>query len=248
MVNTLKKNFIKSPLCRLFCIHHAGGTAALFKNFPPFLYDLGIEVVPIQLFGREELSEKPFFQYFEDAVNYISKKIEDASEVPFGVLGHSLGALLAYESVKNLEIKNKTCHLLIISACAAPRSQKGNQLTGELLSDHQLIEKLKENNLFPLNDENEIHDMFLERFRADFALFNNYVYEPSTHPLVTPILALGGENDQIVSADDLKEWYTETINHFEVLFFPGSHFYIQSSVSSICKKIKNCLFDPVWQT
>jgi len=47
------------PKLRLFCFHHAGGGASSYRNWQTHFESLNIEVVPIQLPGRENRIAEP---------------------------------------------------------------------------------------------------------------------------------------------------------------------------------------------
>jgi len=73
-------------------------------------------------------------------------------------------------------------------------------------------------------------EIMLPVLRADFALYENYVYAPDS-PLNCPILAFGGLQDRRVSHGDLEAWRDQTSVSFSLRMFSGDHFYLNTTPS-----------------
>jgi medium-chain acyl-[acyl-carrier-protein] hydrolase len=68
-------------------------------------------------------------------------------------------------------------------------------------------------------------EIMLPLLRADFALYETYVYsiEP---PLNCPISAFGGLRDHRVNDGELQAWRAQTNVSFSLQMFPGDHFFL----------------------
>src|SRR5919106_1717821 len=86
---------------RLFCFPYAGGSASIFREWPNEL-PANIQVCAIQLPGRQNrLAEKPITRISE-LVPALAEAFRAHCELPFAVFGHSMGALVAFEFVRQL--------------------------------------------------------------------------------------------------------------------------------------------------
>src|SRR5215216_1306806 len=110
-----------APRLRLFCLPFAGGGASSYRGWSNELPS-DIEVVPVQLPGREDrLGEKPL-QRIEDVVDGLIEALSPLMrDLPFTLFGHSMGALVALEVTRRLATTDGPvpCHM-ITSARAAP--------------------------------------------------------------------------------------------------------------------------------
>ncbi|MEV4085609.1 thioesterase domain-containing protein [Nonomuraea fuscirosea] len=84
----------------LFCLPYAGGGAGAYTGLLRALSALpavpGLTVVPVQLPGRESrIAEPPAFTIAE-----IADEVAPATDEPYALYGHSMGARLAFEVVR----------------------------------------------------------------------------------------------------------------------------------------------------
>jgi surfactin synthase thioesterase subunit len=66
-------------------------------------------------------------------------------------------------------------------------------------------------------------------YRADFKVYERYVYQPRP-PLDVPCHVLGGTSDDI-SKDRLADWERYTTAGFDLTMLPGGHFYVREPQS-----------------
>lgn len=183
------------------------------------------------------LHEQPYSD-MPKLVEAISEAIHSADDVPFAFLGHSLGGLVAFEVCRyNARHGKPLPERLFISGCRAARYRTG--LGGiHLLDDDDLIERLKEYDGTPpeILAHRELMDIVLPAIRADFALVENYVYEPQ-EPLSLPITVFAGTREKFDSAAQISGWTQETTNNCVVQWFDGGHFFIQSHRQDVINQI-----------
>ena len=80
----------------MFCLPYAGGGASAYTGLLRELTDL--TVVPIQLPGRENrIAEPPAF-----TIQEIADEIAPATDAPYLLYGHSMGARIAFEVAREL--------------------------------------------------------------------------------------------------------------------------------------------------
>ncbi|MCU0287008.1 MAG: thioesterase domain-containing protein, partial [Acidobacteria bacterium] len=100
---------------KLFCLPYAGGSAAIYNKWRPYL-DKRIELVPLDLAGRGRRIYDPLYdsiaEAVEDIYNMIEKQLED---VPYSFFGHSMGGIMVYElaqKIRNLQ-RPQPIHIFI---------------------------------------------------------------------------------------------------------------------------------------
>ena len=211
---------------RLLCFPYAGGGALVYRDWAASLPD-EIDVLPVQLPGRERrLSEAPFTRV-GPLVEVAARQLVPFLDRPYAIFGHSMGALIAYEMAQRLWHHHglEPAHLLV-SARRAP------QMTAEpkryyQLPDDELIETLREMGGTPVEvlDHPELMELMLPLLRADFEL--NDTYQPIAHPaLECPVSAFGGIEDIEVQEEDLALWKEVTNGPFQLRMFSGGHFFL----------------------
>jgi surfactin synthase thioesterase subunit len=79
----------------LLCFHHAGGSAAMFRDLPPLL-PTSVDPVAVQLPGRADLYEEPLYYKVEHLVDDLLGVIGPLLDRPFAFLGDSMGARVGW--------------------------------------------------------------------------------------------------------------------------------------------------------
>jgi surfactin synthase thioesterase subunit len=226
---------------RLFCLPSAGAGAQAYQpwkaQLPPW-----IQLAPIALPGRESrFRERPRTQVATLVAEMIGG-LAPALDVPFALFGHSMGALLAFETARSLRREGlRMPEALLLSGYGGPRGAppvprlydlppaafhaalvEHNGTPAEVLADPELLAVL---------------DPVL---RADMQLCETYDYVPEL-PLGIPITAFGGDVDPQVTRDDLVRWGEETSAPFTVTQLPGDHFYLVPQMAPLLQRVTESL-------
>ena len=237
-------NRAAAPSYRLFLLHHAGGSAATFRpwqrSFPPD-WDVCTVGVP----GRGRLHDVAPVADCAELVEFLLPATQGWLDVPYGLFGHSMGGLLAYELTRALHGRGDPLpSWLGISACRPPRVQLRNRAErGQPLPDEQLRGWLAEYGDTPaglLTDEG-IWRLFRPMFRADFDLVGSWAPDPDAPPLPVPITAFGGRDDPLVSSTELGSWAEHTEHFLGTHLYPGEHFYLSAHRRQIARQIALCI-------
>jgi medium-chain acyl-[acyl-carrier-protein] hydrolase len=211
---------------RLFCFPYAGAGALIFRNWSDGL-PADVEVCPVQLPGRgTRLMEHPFTQ-LSPLVETLAQALVPLLDRPFAFFGHSLGALVSFELARRVRRRYGVHPVrLFVSAGRAPQIPHRAPPI-HTLPEKEFLAELRRLNGTPseiLNHE-ELMEIMLPLLRADFALYETYVYSTEP-PLNCPISAFGGLQDRRVNDTDLEAWRAQTSVSFSLRMFPGDHFFL----------------------
>lgn len=230
---------------RLFCFPYAGAGASVFRAWTNEL-SAEIEVVPVQLPGRETRIRETPFTDITPLVEVLANSLADHTGIPFAFFGHSMGALISYELAQKLRHQGApTPDHLFVSGRRAPQlpNEKSPLHT---LAEEELLERLRELNGTPeeVFQHPELIKVWLPAIRADFAVCENYVYREAP-PLDCPTTAFGGLEDVHVSRDALEGWGNHTRAAFKLRMLPGDHFFLHQSRLMLLRAITDDLRLPM---
>lgn len=214
---------------RLFCFHYAGGSAQGFHNWPAHL-PATVEMGAIQLPGRGRRLDESHIKGMLPLSRIIAYELLQYLNKPFVFFGHSLGALLCFETARSLRRENRRQPAgLFVSATEAPHRRSPKESLSDL-PKNALVKKLREFDGTPVEalENDELLDLMLPTIRADFELYDTYEYHPES-PLECPITIYGGLEDHTVESERLAAWSEMTLGGCEIRMFPGGHFYLNSS-------------------
>jgi medium-chain acyl-[acyl-carrier-protein] hydrolase len=214
---------------RLFCFHYAGGSAQVFRDWPRYLPP-SVEMGAIQLPGRGQRLGEPHVRQLAPLSRIAAQELLPYLDKPFVFFGHSLGALLCFETARSLrrEKLRQPTHLFV-SATEAPHRRSLEEPLSRLPKS-ALVKKLHEFNGAPAEalQNDELMDLMLPTIRADFELCETYEYHPEP-PLECSMTIYGGLEDYEVETELLAAWSEMTVGACEVRMFPGDHFYLNAS-------------------
>jgi medium-chain acyl-[acyl-carrier-protein] hydrolase len=228
------------PTRRLICFPFAGAAAGAYRDWPALLPDT-VEVLAIQLPGREDrLREEPFTT-MEPVVRALGQVLRPYLDLPVALFGHSGGALLAFEVARALATRaGIAAHLLVSGHRAAHLPARGEPL--HALPDGPFLERIAA--LDGTDPEvfarEELRRVVLPALRADVAMWEGYRYRPGA-PLPGPVTALGGDADPLVPEEDLRAWAEHTSAEFRVRVFTGAHFFLHSSRDEVLRTVADAL-------
>lgn len=242
MINNLSAWFARPQISanskiRLFCFPYAGSGAHLFSGWLKFMPP-EIEICAAQMPGRGIRIDEPPFKDVDDVVPVFAAEILKLADKPFALFGHSLGAVIAFETARYLK---KTADLspvhLFVSGRIAPQTPETREKIHHL-PDDEFIESLKRMGGTPeqLFENKELMELILPAVRADFQMVETYRYEPSEF-LRYPITAFGGLSDPLVSRENLCAWESLTKGKFTAHFLAGDHFFVNIEGQRISAEI-----------
>lgn len=212
------------PTVRLFCLPYAGGGAAAYRAWRRAL-PKGVEVWAVRPPGREtRLRERPYHR-LGPLVEALATEIQPRLDLPYGVFGHSLGAITAFEVARRLEAGGRGPGHLWVSAHRAPHL-RSTASPVHLAPDEVILNRLRRYGGTPeaFYENDDLVMALLPNIRADMAVSETYRYTDPT-PLRCPISAFGGSEDPLVVDSSIGEWARATSGAFRSRVFAGGHFY-----------------------
>lgn len=228
----------QSGSCRLVCFHYAGGSAQTFfpwtKSLPP-----GYALLAAELPGRGRRWEAPFAASIRSAAEELADSWEAFADRPAIFYGHSLGALLAYETARALlERRLDLPELLIVSSRASPSSPSSTH-TLPALSDADLQRYLESLEGTPraVLESKPLMERAIPMLRADLQLIYDYRHEPHA-ALPIPIHVIGSIDDPFAPLECLLEWRAVARGGFRLQMQAGGHFAPMRTPDAVLRAIE----------
>ncbi|MFF2354189.1 thioesterase II family protein [Kitasatospora sp. NPDC058115] len=224
----------------LVAFPHAGGSASYFQ---PLSAALGpqTEVLCLQYPGRQDRRHEPCLDTVEAFVDAICTVLGPRTGRPLVFFGHSMGAVLGYETARRLEAERAVDLLgLIVSGRRSPTTTRHE--TVHLRDDAGVIaevQRLNGTDSALLEDE-DIRRMILPCLRADYTAVETYAHRAGP-PLRSPITVLTGDADPQVTRQEAERWSEVTSGGFRLHSFPGGHFYLNSQQGPVTRALTDSL-------
>jgi surfactin synthase thioesterase subunit len=223
---------LASARVRLFCFPYAGLGASVYRSW---IGALGpdVDVLPVQLPGRETRHNDPPFRRMNAAADALADALAPFLDVPFALFGHSMGALLAFETSCRLG-HHPRLRRLLVSARRAPHLADPLPPISQLPKAEFVRAVQQRYGGIPdaVLEVPELLDLLLPRLQADFELLDTY--QCSAPPaLACGISVFGGSNDTTVNRAELEAWQVHTAVGTQVRIVEGGHLFLQSQRESL---------------
>ncbi|VVP70031.1 Linear gramicidin dehydrogenase LgrE [Pseudomonas fluorescens] len=229
----------------LLCLPYSGASAMVYSRWRRTL-PAWLQVRPVELPGRGARMGEPLQTDMQVLARQLADEQRLNATAPYAILGHSLGALLAFELAH--ELRALGCpEPVALFACgtAAPTRREGYDGDGwrNPKDDAELINDLRELNGTPeeVLANKELMSITLPVLRADFLLCGRYTYR-KRQALTCALHVLGGEDDR-ASEDQLSAWRRETTGRFSLHLFQGGHFFIHEQEQRVLERLSSLLVE-----
>ncbi|WP_063803475.1 thioesterase II family protein [Streptomyces silvensis] len=220
---------------RLVCFPHAGAGASVYR---PWITALApeVEVLPLVLPGRDSRWREPAHTGMSGLARAAAEGLAaffgaEERQVPYAFFGHSLGAVVAYETARALGRPGPGPQLLVVSASAPPARAAASSRGCHTLPDEEFLAEVDRlGGLSPgVLGEAELLRLLLPVLRADFTLAETYAPAPGP-PLSCPVAVYAGRDDTGVREAHLAQWQEVTeVRPVVRRTFPGGHFYLDGA-------------------
>lgn len=228
---------------RLICFPHAGGGAASFHPFAALLPP-AIEMMAVQLPGREtRLGEAPF-RAMAPLVEAVQRGIAPVLDKPFAFFGHSMGALVAFELARALRRSGMPLPgSIVVSGRRAP-TVPNTEAPLHVLSDTAFVDALvRRYDAIPrvIRDEPELMALFIPVMKADFATFETHVHQDEP-PLPCAVGLYGGRSDP--QTQQMPGWAPLFAGPARTRLFDGGHFYLADQRRAVAAALAEDVLAP----
>lgn len=227
---------MKTPRTKLFLLPGLGATsegtyASLLSSI---VAHQNVECVHVNYPGHQlGVEDGELLPTMAQLVDYIIERYDlHHMSLPWAVLGHSMGALVAYELARQMEVSNPPLYV-IVAASLPPQQYMSAFDPNE--SDTAFVESLIQ--IGGVSDELVGTELFqkhlLPVLKNDRTLLANYSFDygsnisRSQHLISAPISVLSGSDDPILSPSDMKAWSHLTSRMVQHKVFDGDHFFVR---------------------
>lgn len=220
------RRFHPNPEARLqlVCFPHAGGSASFYFPLSELLAPQ-VDTAAVQYPGRMDRRDAPLIDDLSQLADLATAALLPLTNRPFALFGHSMGAVLAFETARRLQAHGISPVALVVSGRRSPTRQRpeGNHRGSdtELIAE---ITRLSGTSATILNNEHFMR-MLLPVIRNDYKAIETYRYEPGP-PLTAPLVAHTGTDDTKAPLADVRAWSDVTTGPFTLHTHPGGHFYL----------------------
>ncbi|MFE1770134.1 thioesterase II family protein [Streptomyces sp. NPDC059008] len=223
------------------CFPHAGGGAGAFRPLAKALAGATEgarpEVLAVRYPGRHDRAAEERIEDLRALAAGAHQALAPLAGRPLTLLGHSMGALVAYEVTRLLEQQGHDPVRLVVSSAWAPSRVRGG--TVHLRDDDGLVEEVRRTQGTDprLLEYPELLAMALPVLRGDYKAVETYRHRPGP-PLRTPVTALVGDADPLVAVEDAAAWRAHTAGDFRMRIFPGGgHFALRAHWPELAEQL-----------
>ncbi len=239
---------------RMILFPPAGSDISIYYRwenyFPP-----EVELLLVRLPGRGGRSGEKLISDGNILVRAMLDDIRDELRKPYVIFGHSMGALLTYLMAKEIFTRQwELPECLFLSSLKAPARLSGingcfNGINKQgtclyQMDDMELGKKIGELGGVPdlVWQDQEFFSMILPIFRNDLRLCETY-YSAAEVLFPIPLELLGGNQDKLVTKEELAEWKDYSSKPASMTIFQGGHFYFHENMNIFTFTISQKLMD-----
>jgi medium-chain acyl-[acyl-carrier-protein] hydrolase len=229
------------PGTRLFCFHHAGGTASMYRRWPAMMPQ-AIEPIAVQLPGRAERFREPPFEEMAPLVDALVPVIRPYLGRPFAFYGLSMGGRVAWALAHRLRAESMPLpSVLFLASVAAPGWEEGKAAIWAARKEN-LVGYLREMGGTPpeLFAQPELLASLLPTLRADLTLVDSLRFTPGQQ-LDVPIRAFAGASDVEGAPERMSGWRDQTRGGFELQIVSGGHFFDANGELAVIRSVSEHL-------
>lgn len=222
----------ETAAARLVCFPHSGGSATTFSDWAAVVPS-GVELLAVQYPGR---GDRFVEQLVDDVAEMAGHVVSELLRLPKSdqvLFGHSLGAVVAYETALLLRDMGEEPSRLCISACLPPGELADRDV--HWATDDDLWTTLCAlGGIEPAIAEHaELRELLLPTLRSDLRAHATYRPSSPTTPLSCPVTCYHGAGDPMVDETRLKRWADVTSGEFTLKVRPGGHFHVATDAARL---------------
>ncbi|MFE2295596.1 thioesterase II family protein [Streptomyces sp. NPDC059452] len=217
---------------RLVCFPHAGGSASAFVGLSRALGG-HLDVLAVQYPGRQDRRREAPYRSITEHADALAGVLGPLTGAPYALFGHSMGAVLAYETARRLAAAGRPEPLRVfLSGRGAPSPLPGAH--DRLGSDAEILAAVRRlgGTGQGVLENPELLAMVLPALRADYGALGAYRWDGGP-PLGCPVTVLVGDADPVVGVEEAAAWRGHTTGAFAMRVLPGGHFYLDEQAADV---------------
>lgn len=216
----------------IFCLPYAGGSRLSFKRIEKRNSDL--KFITIEYIAHKDR----FTDNNDDVIRKCCDTIIKFDVKEYYILGYSMGGIIGYEVIKELERRVQALPLgLIVISCNSPDIGVPKLLDdNELDYNSQIVSMGGVPKI--LQDDSEMLGFFVNMIKYDLQILFKILNKSNMKSINTDIMFFHGVNDNIIESNSHSNWkkFTKCSYYFKLL--DDGHFINENSEKIIINKIK----------
>ena len=232
---------MRSKKLQLFILPYAGGSIASFKRLTDLL-DEQIDVVTVEYAGRgtraKDQLARSIGELLDDAIRYCRER--RIPEIPYTVMGYSMGSVLAYEIAVRKALEGELIHLFI-SAEVSPKERSLELRKVENPTEERILERAR--TLGGLDERmlknKRFADIYIRPMLSDYRLFFEYRFLGYPEKVKVDTTFFYCEKDTAFA--DVQKWNELIDGQFDFHEMGDNHFFINQHYTEIAKVINDTL-------
>lgn len=226
---------------QMFILPYAGGSIAAFKRLTD-LIDERVEVVTVEYPGRGTRAKEPLCgsieELLQNAIQYCCDRRK--GDLPYAVMGYSMGSVLAYEMIVRESIPGELMHLFI-SAEVSPKDRSLELRKVENPTEERILERAR---CLGGVDERMLKnrrfaEIYIKPMLSDYRLFFEYRFGAYTEKIKTDTTFFYCEKDTAYS--DVLKWNELIEGEFTFHEIGDNHFFINQHYEQMASVINETL-------
>lgn len=212
---------------RLYAVPFAGRGASLFHSWRAMLPEW-IDLVAVQLPGREARLREPALSSVADIVDALQAEIVATNDRPFAFFGYSMGALISFETTRALLAAGTTGPEALILAGHQPPHVKTTSVPFHAMTDAEFVDamqRLYDGIPQEVLSNPDLMRLLLPTLRRDIEALEFFQFKPGPR-LNIPFHVYGGTLDPQANRSRLERWQDLTNGPTAFRWFDGGHFFV----------------------
>jgi surfactin synthase thioesterase subunit len=220
---------------RLVLFPYAGGNASSYFRLSTLLSET-FDVSVVQYPGRLDRQGESPAETIESLAAEAAEALREGDERPLSFFGHSMGAIVAFETARILEGRGQDVRVLFASASPAP-SRAGSRVSGSRAEDFSPQGLAEFAGIPPeIMACPETQNLLLAPLRADCRALSGYAASEDAS-ISARVVAFGGTDDTEVGAEALLAWRRATRGGMMLKLFSGGHFYLWDDLPLLVRTV-----------